>query len=182
MDKSLEWHIQNLQNNKIILTRSQVKGILQKYRDLNFPKDDIYLNDISKVKIDFSSTNIKLKNLNYCYGKVIVLKNKKDRQESLVLFTSTIQIKQFADCNVIFMDGTFKSCPKGYYQIFNILGRDATTGVIIPLFHILMSKKSYDSYYYVFSFIKSIFTNYSLNIDFKICISCLISKRLLEKP
>ena len=83
MDKSLERHIQNLQNNKIILTRSQVKGILQKYRDLNFPKDDIYLNDISKVKIDFSCTNIKLKNLNYCYEKVIVLNNKKDRQENL---------------------------------------------------------------------------------------------------
>lgn len=99
------------------------------------------MSDISKVKIDFSSTNIKLKNLNYCYGKVIVLNKKKDRQEGLVLFSSTIQIKQFADCNVIYMDGTLKSCPKGYYQIYNILGKDAVTGDIISLFHILMSKK-----------------------------------------
>ena len=167
LDKSLEWHIQNLQNNRIILTRNQIKGILQKFRDVNFPKDDIYLNDLSKIKIDISSTNINLKNLNYCYGKLIVVNKKKDRQEILVLFTSIIQIKQFADCNVIFMDGTFKSCPKGFYQIYNILGRDVTTGVIIPLFHILMSKKSYDSYYYIFSFIKSIFANYSLIIDFK---------------
>ena len=124
LDKTLECHIQNLQN-KIAITRNQIKGILQKLRDLNYPKDDIYLNDISKIRIDFSSTNIKLKNLNFCYGKVMIINVEKNRQECFIVFTSNIQIKQFVECNVIFMDGTFKSCPKGYYQIYNILGRDA---------------------------------------------------------
>ena len=150
LDKTLEWHIQNLQNNKIAITRNQIKGILQKLRDLNYPKDDIYLNDISKIRIDFSSTNIKLKNLNFCYGKVMVINVEKNRQECFIVFTSNIQIKQFVECNVIFMDGTFKSCPKGYYQIYNILGRDANVGEIIPLFHILMTQKSYDLYYNIF--------------------------------
>ena len=93
MYKSLDWHVQNLNNNKISLKRNQVKGILQNLRDINFPKDDIYLNDISKILIDFSPSNIKLKNLNYCYRKVKIVNTKKNRQESLVLFTSIIQIK-----------------------------------------------------------------------------------------
>ena len=167
LDKTLEWHIQNLQNNKISITRNQIKGILQKLRDLNYPKDDIYLNDISKIRIDFSSTNIKLKNLNFCYGKVMVINVEKNRQECFIVFTSNIQIKQFVECNVIFMDGTFKSCPKGYYQIYNILGRDVNVGEIIPLFHILMTQKSYDLYYNIFSFIKTLLDKNSIVIDFK---------------
>ena len=53
------------------------------------------------------------------------------------------------------MDGTFKCCPKGYYQLYNILGKDKNTGLIIPLIFVLMSHKSYDIYYYVFEYIKA---------------------------
>ena len=64
MYKSLYWHVQNLNNNKISLKRNQVKVILENLRDIKFLKDDIYLNDVSNILIDFFPSNIKLKNLN----------------------------------------------------------------------------------------------------------------------
>ena len=77
LDKSLEWHILNLKNNNIILTRNQIKNILQKFRDINFPKDYIFLNDLINIKINFSEINPNLQNLNYCYGKQIIINTKK---------------------------------------------------------------------------------------------------------
>ena len=35
------------------------------------------------------------------------------------------------------MNGNFKSSPKSYYQLYNIIGRDLKKGEIIPLFHII---------------------------------------------
>ena len=91
---------------------------------------------------------------------------KKNRQESYVLFSSKIQIQQFKECNIIYMDGTFKSAPKNYYQIYNILGRDNKMGEAIPLFHILMAKKSYELYYNIFHYIKTLFEINSIKKDF----------------
>ena len=39
----------------------------------------------------------------------------------------------------IFMDATFKSCPKNYYQLFNILVDVDEGKLIFPVFHILMT-------------------------------------------
>ena len=38
------------------------------------------------------------------------------------------------------MEGTFKSCPKSYYQLYNIMGKEKNTDLIIPLIFILMSQ------------------------------------------
>ena len=69
-----------------------------------------------------------MKNMNYCFAKQNIINEKKISQESYVLFSSKIQIQQFNECNIIYMDWTFKSSPKNYYQIYNILGRDNKTG------------------------------------------------------
>ena len=66
-----------------------------------------------------------------------------------------VQLNKCSECSIIFMEGTFKSCPKSY-QLYNIMGKEKNTGLIIPLIFILMSHKSYDIYYYVFKFIKTI--------------------------
>ena len=81
---------------------------------------------------------------------------KKKRQEKFILFTSKVQLNKFKECSQIFMDGTFKSCPKSFYQLYNIIGKDKNTGLIIPLIFVLMSHKSYDMYYFVFKFMKNI--------------------------
>ena len=43
IEKSLIWHYNNLIKN-------QIKRILENLRELNYPKDDIFILDISKIK------------------------------------------------------------------------------------------------------------------------------------
>ena len=123
--------------------------------------------DISKIKIDFSKTNKNMQNLSFCFTKQIIINEKKKRQEKFVVFTSKVQLNKFSECSIIFMGGTFKCCPKSYYQFYNIMGKEKNTGLIIPLIFILMSHKSYDIYYYVFIFIKAIIKKQGLKLDLK---------------
>ena len=45
LDKSLIWHLDNLSKNNIILKRIQIKNILEKMIEFNYPKDENYLNE-----------------------------------------------------------------------------------------------------------------------------------------
>ena len=38
--------------------------------------------------------------------------------------------------------GLFKYCPKNFYQVYNIIGKEEETGKKIPLVYALMSHKS----------------------------------------
>ena len=60
----------------------------------------------------------------------------------------------FKKTNQIFIDCTFKSAPKGYYQIMNILVKPLDYNHVIPVFMVLMNSKSYYSYINIFSDIK----------------------------
>ena len=104
--------------------------------------------------------------MNYCFAKQNIINKKKISQESYVLFSSKIQIQQFNEFNIIYMDWTFKSAPKNYCQIYNILGRDNKMGEAILLFHILMAKKLYELYYNIFHYIKTLFEMNSIKIYF----------------
>ena len=48
------------------------------------------------------------------------------------------------------MDDTLKCSPKKFYQIYNIIGKDEHSGIIIPLIFVLMSNKSFELYEHVF--------------------------------
>ena len=108
-----------------------------------------------------------MQNLSFYFIKQIIIDEKKTRQEKFVLFTSKVQSNKFSECSIIFMDGTFKCCPKSYYPLYNIMGKEKNISLIIPLIFILMSHKSYDIYYYVFKFIKAIIKKQGLKLDLK---------------
>ena len=40
---------------------------------------------------------------------------------------------------------------KNYYQLYNIIGKEKKTGIIIPISFILMTHKSYSLYYHAFN-------------------------------
>lgn len=46
-------------------------------------------------------------------------------------------------CAQIYIDGTFKTCPKKFYQIINIAGYYPELNCIIPIFMIPKTGKSY---------------------------------------
>ena len=53
LGKTLSFNFDNLKNNEIKLTTNQIKRLLQKIRERNFPNNDEYLKDISKINITF---------------------------------------------------------------------------------------------------------------------------------
>ena len=65
------------------------------------------------------------------------------------------------------MDGTFKWSPKKFYQIYNIIGKDEHSGIIIPLVFVLISNKSIELYEQVFQYIKYLLDKFNINIDLK---------------
>ena len=67
--------------------------------------------------------------------------------------------------NQLFIDCTFKSAPKGYYQIMNILAKPQDYNHVIPVFLVLMSNKSFYSYINIFSDIKLNLLIKKLNIN-----------------
>ena len=69
IDKHVQWHINNLAKNNIQLKKTQVKNLLQNLREMNYPNDIEFLNDISKITISFSSNKRELQNLPFCFTK-----------------------------------------------------------------------------------------------------------------
>ena len=53
IEKPLKFHIENFKANNINLSYNQIKWKLQKIKEEEFPNDNDYLKDISKIKITF---------------------------------------------------------------------------------------------------------------------------------
>ena len=164
IDKHLQWHINNLAKNNIQLKKTQVKNLLQNLREMNYPNDIEFLNDISKITISFSSNKKELQNLPFCFTKQIIINTKNNRQEYFVLFTSIFQLKKIKESKQIYMDGTFKCAPKKFYQLYNIIGKDEKSSIIIPLIFILMSNKSFDLYLHIFRYIRFMLERFNINV------------------
>lgn len=72
--------------------------LLQKLRENKFPPDNIYLNDISKIRITLDKES-NLTNLLFCYKYVnIPNKDKINKLEKYEIFTSIFQIKLITKC------------------------------------------------------------------------------------
>jgi len=54
-----------------------------------------------------------------------------DKENSIVGFSTEQNIKALCDVNKIYVDGTFKSCPKNFTQLFTIHG--LKNDVYLPL-------------------------------------------------
>ena len=68
-------------------------------------------------------------------------------------------------CTQLFIDGTFKSCPRGYFQILNIAGYYPDIDGIVPIFMIPMTGKSQYIYNCVFRDIISILNDNAIEIN-----------------
>lgn len=58
----------------------------------------------------------------------------------------------------LLIDGTFRRCPKQFYQCVTLLSRDETNGVFFPICHCLLPNKEADTYAQMFSILESSFS------------------------
>ena len=162
IDKDLSFHVTNLKSNNIILKKLSIKWLLQKYREEDYPSDEIFLKDISKIIITLEESP-NMKNIPLCYNYTnIINMEKKNRLKKYVIFTSSFQIKNISKCTQIYIDGTFKLCPKGYYQIINIGGFLPYINGILPIFMIPITGKSEFVYNSIFNEVKKIIENFGI--------------------
>ena len=117
LEKPLSFHIMNLKSNDIILKKNHIKYLLQKFRENNFPSDSKFLNDISQIMVTLDESNNNLTNIQICYSynNIINIKNK-NRLEKFIIFTNIFQLNMVKKCTQIFIDGTFKSCQRGFIK------------------------------------------------------------------
>ena len=163
--KPLSFHISNIRNNNIKLTTNQIKRLVQKIREVNFPSDSDFLKDISKITINFEN-EVGIENLNFCWKNVeLINPTIKYKTEKYIIFTSIFQINLITKCNQIFIDGTFKSAPKKFYQILNICGYYKDIKGIIPIFMVLLTGKSEYLYDAIFIDIKKIMKDNGINVE-----------------
>ena len=71
------------------------------------------------------------------------------REEGIIIFSTTTNLRCLSNCREVFMDGTFKSCAKFFYQLYTIHG--FKNGNYIPLVFALLPGKSREVYQILFT-------------------------------
>ena len=65
-------------------------------------------------------------------------------------------MKLISECNIIFIDKTFKSCPKTFQQIVYIIGYINNKNLTFPIISVAMKSKNEQSCFNLFELIKII--------------------------
>jgi len=165
IEKPISFHQANLKTNNIFMTQNQLKWVLQKIREEKFPTNEKFLSDISNIKINLDNTAL-LNNLPFCYKfSNFINPEKKNCLEKYIIFTSKFQINMLNKCTQLYIDGTFKITPIGYYQVIIIGGFLPEIKGIIPIFFIPTTGKSQYLYEVIFRDVKTILEDN--NIDYK---------------
>lgn len=112
----------------------KIKNLLQQIRENDFPSNNEIPFDIWKIRLNFDNFDLYEEGVLFCLskGEYINLRYK-NRVEKYIIFTSLYQLKIAADCGEFFLDGTFKSARKGYYQMLNQWGYRRNKNVYLPI-------------------------------------------------
>ncbi|KAL8598439.1 hypothetical protein ACOMHN_032716 [Nucella lapillus] len=76
-----------------------------------------------------------------------------DNDWGILIFATDENLSLVQRCRNLYMDGTFKSCPRPYTQVFTIFGR--FNGFVVPFVHVLMERKTVGHYRQVFQAMKA---------------------------
>lgn len=167
LDKPLSFHMDILKKNKIPFEKFKIKNLLQKCIEESFPEDANFFDNLEYIKITYDPNNDEFKDLLFCYVNIKFLNiSKNNRQENIVIFTSEVQLKKLEAASQILMDTTFRSCPKKFDQLFNIIAVIEKNDFIFPIAHILMTHKSCYSYETIFKNINPILEEMNINFSF----------------
>lgn len=165
INKPLSFQVQNLKNNGIYLTTNQVKWILQKQREENFPNDENFVKNISSIIITLNN-NPNLQNLPICYKLCNIINIQKNlKLDKYIIFTSKFQMNILKKGTQVFIDGTFKIYPVGYYQVINWWFFARYINNIVPIFMLPTTGKNEFLYKNIFRDIKLILEDNGYDIN-----------------
>ncbi|XP_002739538.2 uncharacterized protein LOC100377344 [Saccoglossus kowalevskii] len=76
-----------------------------------------------------------------------------DNDWGIMVFATNKNYRKLRECKVMYMDGTFKTCPRPYSQFFTIHG--LYQGRVLPLVMVLMADKRIGAYRQVFQHVRA---------------------------
>ncbi|KAL8610870.1 hypothetical protein ACOMHN_056725 [Nucella lapillus] len=75
-----------------------------------------------------------------------------DNHAGFVIFVTDESLESIGRCTGLFMDGTFRACPRPFSQVFTILGN--LHGFVIPFVDVLMADRRAGTYRRIFQVLK----------------------------
>ena len=80
-------------------------------------------------------------------SKTNIIKWFHKKQKVLIIFLCTpFQLNLLKECDIIFVDGTFRCCPKHFYQILNLIGHLKDKNITMSIITIMIKSKLENSY------------------------------------
>ena len=137
IDKDYNFHIENLHKNKIFWNSKKIRKFVNNIIQENYLKDDIFINNIINSTIKFNE----IEN-NFCPSKIEFFDTDTNKTEIILCFTTNFQINVIKEVNILFVDGTFKTSPRTFYQLLNIIGYIPGKELIIPIFTAAITSKT----------------------------------------
>jgi len=135
-------HKENLKKEKLFLNDSTLKNKIHNIKSEIFPPDDDFFRQISTCNLNLSNNERQM----FFRCRQTFFNPESQKIEENVLFFSDFQLKLICEAKEWYMDGTFKTCPRKYYQCLSLLIYNPETDLYIPVCHCLMTNKTELSY------------------------------------
>lgn len=112
-------------------------NLVHKIKQEKYPNDDKFINSILNKTISYNDINYKFVPVKYEYYD-----NKANKIEKIIIITSNFQLDLIKEAKILFIDRTFKSCPRNFYQLLNIVSYLPEKDLIITILTAVLTSKT----------------------------------------
>lgn len=130
-----------------------IRNNINRTRRMQFPK----------IPKTFSEFHTALNNMNVVTNAEEKFMMVNDAVKNIICFTTILNLTALTKSTQIFVDGTFYSSPKPFYQLFTVHGLHEN--IYVPLVFFLLPDKKTDSYEHVFKYILQVCNNFNLTFN-----------------
>ena len=165
-DKKPIYHIENFKTNHINWPKNKIIRLVYDIQEEEYPLDKNYLSKLQEETIILGELETEGNKFFLCPRQIIINDLINKYKDHLIFITTVFQIKLIRECKYLFIDSTFRSSPKGYYQILNIIGNIKEKNLNIPILSVIMKTKKENSYYNIFETFKIMLNELKINVNF----------------
>ncbi|KAL4122931.1 hypothetical protein QTP88_015172 [Uroleucon formosanum] len=124
------------EGKKKIPIENNLKRTFRRIRSNNYPK----LKSINELNLD----NSKWATTGGKDPQQFLLYDNKNNKNRILVFASQLCLKSLSPSKHIFMDGTFATCPRGFFQVYIIHAQIGESS--LPIVYVLLQNKTKETY------------------------------------